>query len=70
MSPSYSKIIPLIGEQVTKNKKAYQYLEESIDQFPNQKIFLSKLNQIGFKNTSVINLFNGIVSIHTGFKIL
>ena len=65
-----SKIIPLIGEQVAKNKKAYKYLEESIDQFPDQKILLSKLNQIGFENTSVINLFNGIVSIHKGFKIL
>ena len=65
-----SKIIPLIGERVAKNKEAYKYLEESIDQFPNQKILLSKLNQIGFENTSVINLFNGIVSIHTGFKIL
>ena len=65
-----SKIIPFIGEQVAKNKKAYKYLEESISQFPNQGILLSKLDQIGFENTSVINLFNGIVSIHKGFKIL
>ena len=65
-----SKIIPLIGERITKNKKAYKYLEESISQFPNQDILLSKLNKIGFENTSVINLFNGIVSIHKGFKIL
>ena len=53
-----------------KNKKAYKYLGESINQFPNQGIFLSKLNQIGFENTSVINLFNGVVAIHKGFKIL
>ena len=65
-----SEIIPLIGERITKNKKAYKYLEESISEFPNQNILLSKLNEIGFKNTSVINLFNGIVSIHKGFKIL
>ena len=64
-----SKIIPLIGERVAKNKKAYKYLEESIHQFPKQEILLSKLNQIGFENTSIINLFNGIVSIHKGFKI-
>ena len=30
---------------------------------------LSKINQIGFKNTSVVNLFNGIVAIHQGFKV-
>ena len=65
-----SEIIPLIGERIAKNKKAYKYLEESISQFPNQNVLLSKLNEIGFKNTSVINLFNGIVSIHKGFKIL
>ena len=65
-----SEIIPLIGERITKNKKAYKYLEESISQFPNQNVLLSKLNEKGFKNTSVINLFNGIVSIHKGFKVL
>ena len=31
---NYKKyIIPLIGEKITKNRKAYEYLEESIDQF-------------------------------------
>ena len=65
-----SKIIPLIGKTVAKNKNAYKYLDESIDQFPNQEILLSKLNHIGFENISVINFFNGIVSIHKGFKIL
>ena len=56
-------------KQVAKNKKAYRYLEESISQFPNQSVLLSKINQIGFKNTSAINLFNGIVAIHTGYKL-
>ena len=62
-------IIPLIGERVAKNKKAYRYLEESIEQFPHQNILLAKLSELGFVNTSVINLFNGIVSIHKGYKI-
>ena len=35
----------------------------------NVAMVLSKINQIGFENTSVINFFNGIVSIHKGFKI-
>ena len=62
-------IIPLIGERVAKNKKAYRYLEESIGQFPHQNILLTKLSESGFVNTSVISLFNGIVSIHKGYKI-
>ena len=62
-------IIPLIGEKVTKNKNAYRYLEQSIDNFPNQEIFLSNLKKICFNNVSYINLFNGIVAIHKGFKV-
>ena len=65
-----SKIIPIIGENIAKNKKAYRYLEESIGLFPNQKILLSEINKIGFENTSIINIFNGVVAIHKGFKIL
>tara|TARA_B100001123_G_C15237127_1_gene997593 strand:- start:136 stop:873 length:738 start_codon:yes stop_codon:yes gene_type:complete len=64
-----SNIIPLIGENVAKNKIAYKYLSESISVFPKQDVLLSKLDQEGFNNTSLINLFNGIVSIHKGFKI-
>mgnify|MGYP006107592985 FL=1 len=63
------KIIPWIGEKVTKNRKAYDYLEQSIDLFPKQKKFLSSLKKIGFDQTKYINMFNGIVSIHTGYKI-
>ena len=64
-----NKIVPFMGEKVANNKNAYKYLEESISQFPNQKILLDKINNVGFKKTSYINLFDGIVSIHIGFKI-
>ena len=64
-----NKIIPFLGEKVANNRNAYKYLEESISQFPNQKILLDKINNVGFEKTSYINLFDGIVSIHIGFKI-
>ena len=64
-----NKIVPFIGEKVANNKNAYKYLEESISQFPNQNILLDKINNVGFEKTSYINLFDGIVSIHMGFKI-
>ena len=64
-----NKIVPFMGEKVANNKNAYKYLEESISQFPNQKILLDKINNAGFEKTSYINLFDGIVSIHMGFKI-
>ena len=65
-----SKIIPLMGEVITNNKDAYKYLDKSISDFPQQEIFLSKLNEIGYENVSVIDMFNGIVSIHQGYKVI
>ena len=67
---SYKKnIIPWIGKKIAKNKQAYKYLEESIDQFPDQEELLINIKKIGFKKVKYLNIFNGIVSIHSGFKI-
>ena len=62
-------IIPFIGLKITKNQKAYKYLDESIDIFPNQEKLINIMNNVGFKKTNYFNLFNGIVAIHSGFKI-
>ena len=62
-------IIPWLGNIITKNKSAYKYLEESIDIFPDQINLLKILKGNKFENTNFINLFDGIVSIHRGFKI-
>ena len=65
-----SELIPRIGKIVTNNFDAYEYLSDSINNFPQQKIFYSKLNEIGFKKIKVINFFNGIAAIHKGYKII
>ena len=62
-------IIPLIGEKIANNKRAYRYLEQSISQFPHQDVLLTKLKKIGYINASYANLFNGIVCIHKATKI-
>ncbi len=64
-----NKIIPLMGEKLANNKDAYKYLEESISLFPNQENLLNIINSAGFKNSSYINIFDGIVSIHIGYKV-
>ncbi|MBP36939.1 MAG: bifunctional demethylmenaquinone methyltransferase/2-methoxy-6-polyprenyl-1,4-benzoquinol methylase UbiE [Candidatus Pelagibacter sp.] len=67
---SYKKnIIPWIGKKIAENEEAYQYLQESIDQFPSQEELLLNLTQIGFYQTKYLNMFNGIVSVHIGYKI-
>ena len=63
-----SKILPLLGEIVAKDKNAYKYLSESIDLFPNQQQLKKTLISCGFEKVNSINLFNGIVAIHVGYK--
>ncbi len=64
-----SNILPFLGEIVAKDKDAYKYLSESIDLFPNQEQLRKVLISCGFERVNSINLFNGIVAIHTGYKI-
>ena len=64
-----SKILPLLGEIVAKDKIAYKYLSESIDLFPSQEELSKNLLDCGFTKVKTINLFNGIVAIHTGYKL-
>ncbi len=64
-----SKILPLLGDIVANDKNAYKYLSDSIDMFPNQGELSAMLTTNGFEKVETINLFNGIVAIHVGYKI-
>ena len=63
-----SKILPILGDIVAKDKNAYKYLSESIDIFPSQDELSKNLIDCGFVNVKTVNIFNGIVAIHTGYK--
>ena len=65
----YFKLIaPLIGRVISKNKNAYQYLNESVQKFPEGKDFVDILNKLGYKNASCKTLSLGISSIYSGEK--
>ena len=64
-----SNILPLLGSFIAKDKNAYKYLSESIDLFPSQEELKKILISYGFVKVETINLFNGIVAIHIGYKI-
>ena len=66
---NYSKLIPVIGSLVVGKKEPYKYLLRSIDEFVNQEELLDLLCKSNFKKCSYRNLFGGIVSIHSGWKI-
>ena len=63
-----SNIIPTFGKIFSNNRDAYNYLNESIDLFPTQDELKKRIESAGFKFVKYTNLFDGIVSIHTGYK--
>jgi ubiquinone/menaquinone biosynthesis methyltransferase len=63
------KIMPLIGEKVTGNREAYLYLVESIRKFPSQAELSLMFSEVGFSRVKCRNLSNGIVALHSGWKI-
>ncbi len=62
-------IMPVIGEKVTGNREAYTYLVESIRNFPTQAELSQMLSEVGFSRVKFRNLSNGIVALHSGWKI-
>jgi demethylmenaquinone methyltransferase/2-methoxy-6-polyprenyl-1,4-benzoquinol methylase len=63
-----NSIAPWIGRVISKNKNAYQYLNESVQKFPEGNDFVQILNKLGYKNASCKTLSLGISSIYSGEK--
>ena len=66
---NYSKLIPSIGKIIVGEKKPYEYLIKSIENFINQEELIYLMKKKGFKNCKYRNLSGGIVSIHSGWKV-
>jgi demethylmenaquinone methyltransferase/2-methoxy-6-polyprenyl-1,4-benzoquinol methylase len=66
---SYSfSVIPKMGELLTGDADPYQYLVESIRQFPDQEKFVEMIREAGFINVQYRNMTQGVVAIHSGRK--
>lgn len=65
----YSRhIMPRIGQLLSKEKSAYEYLPASVAAFPYGKKFTDILTKTGYKDTKAQSLTFGIASIYTGIK--
>lgn len=64
----FKNILPTIGKLTSKDARAYSYLYESVQAFPDGDDFLTVLNKVGFKNTSCTSLTLGICSLYVGYK--
>jgi demethylmenaquinone methyltransferase/2-methoxy-6-polyprenyl-1,4-benzoquinol methylase len=61
-------IAPQFAQWFAKNKKAYQYLNESAKAFPDRQKFIDVLNQTGYSDTFYKPLSLGICCIYCGRK--
>jgi len=61
-------LAPQIGKLFCKDKDAYQYLNDSVQRFPEGKEFDDILQSVGFTHTTCKNLSFGICSIYAGIK--
>lgn len=61
-------VAPGVGSIFSKNRDAYQYLHDSVQKFPEGKVFTDILNKTGFKENTCKRLSLGICSIYTGIK--
>jgi demethylmenaquinone methyltransferase/2-methoxy-6-polyprenyl-1,4-benzoquinol methylase len=61
--------IPAIGQVVTGDREAYQYLVESIRKFPKPAAFAAMMQRAGFRRVSYRRLTGGIVALHSGWKL-
>ncbi len=63
------QVIPRVGAAVTGDREAYQYLVESIRQFPKPKAFAQMIEAAGFRRVSFTPMTGGVVAMHSGWKL-
>jgi len=63
------KLIPRIGQAVTGDREAYQYLVESIRKFPRPPAFARMVGEAGFRRVSFRQMTGGVVALHSGWKL-
>ncbi len=64
----FKYVLPLIGRLSSRDMRAYTYLFESVQAFPEGKQFTDILTQTGFQNPICDRLTLGICSIYTATK--
>ena len=62
-------VIPRMGQMIANDRDSYQYLVESIRNFPDQDTFLGMVRAAGFENAKYRNLTLGVAALHSGWKI-
>ena len=62
------RVLPRVGGMVSRDRKAYEYLPESIGEFPAPERFLEMMSRAGFRNCKTRSQSFGIAHIYVGEK--
>jgi len=62
------RILPIFGALLTRKKSAYDYLGDSIEEFPGGEALLRLIEANGFRNAAAEPLTCGVVTIYTATK--
>jgi demethylmenaquinone methyltransferase/2-methoxy-6-polyprenyl-1,4-benzoquinol methylase len=62
------RVMPTVVKVVSSNSDAYDYLDESIKDWPAQPKLASWLREVGWREVAWRNLTGGIVALHRGRK--
>ena len=64
----YSRLIPKIGQWISRNKAAYKYLPESISAFPQNAEMAAIMGKNGFSEVTYRKLTGGICTLYLARK--
>lgn len=62
----FLKVLPFVGGLFSKNQSAYQYLPESVVNFPDSPTFAGIMTEAGFRDVAWKKMTLGIVTLYTG----
>jgi demethylmenaquinone methyltransferase / 2-methoxy-6-polyprenyl-1,4-benzoquinol methylase len=62
------RCLPLLGSLLTRTKSAYDYLGNSIEEFPNGRAMIDLIEANGFRHATLQPLSYGIATIYTAQK--
>lgn len=65
----FLKILPWIGNTISKHGTAYTYLPNSVSTFPDQSALAQLMAHCGFREVGFENLTGGIAALHWGIRL-
>lgn len=63
----FLRVLPFLGGLISQ-RSAYQYLPDSVLEFPDRKTFQGMMERAGFVDVKVFDLTGGIAAVHVGVR--